>query len=265
MSLEHWLDTGGQVRALGNNPSPMEYRSIGAGQLPDIPESEWREFDLREVPGYPVKVKDQGNYGACNGHAAASSLEIARFIAGYGHHDLSAWMVYADLCQGIDRGSNIAQALVHLKDKGTCRGELVLHGTINPTRIMPVARTDAKRFRIEIGYRLETFRDLCIASQLMQPFNFSIPVNSDFNTLDAEGCPRNRPGAHNHAVTGGLAMKKMANGKWKIGWLNSWSTRWGQGGYAWLAEHNVDGYYWDAYSVQATHYDPEDGILPVLA
>lgn len=264
MSLELWVDPAGQIRALGNHQSPPEYRTLNFAALPDIPASEWREFDLTQTPGYPLNVKDQGRFGACNGHAAASSLELARFIAGSKHFDLSAWLVYADLCRGIDQGSNIGQALVHLQDNGTCRDELVLHGTINPTRIMPAARTDALRFKIEIGYRLNTFRDLCIAAQLMQPFNFSVPVNTSFNQLDRDGCPINKPGAHNHAMAGGFGMKRLNDGQWAVKFLNSWGTVWGLSGYGWIKEKNVDGWYQDAYSVQATMFDPENSPIAAI-
>lgn len=253
-----WIDSRGTVRRLGNNAVPESLKLATKGELPDIPKSEWTEFDFRKSPNFPVKVKDQGRYGACNGHAAASSLEIARWIAGYTHHDLSAWLVYADLCGGIDRGSNIAQALVHLESKGTCRESLVPHGTITPSRIMAAARQDALRFRVEIGYQLNSFNDLCIAAQLRQPFNFSVPVNADFNRLDSFGRPLNKSGAHNHAVTGGLGYKVLSNGEPAVLMLNSWGPAWGINGFCWISERNVQGWGWDAYSVVASHFDPEE-------
>ena len=262
--LQPWVLPDGTETFLGNHaPQPDTYIPM-RGNLPDIPESEWREFDLRLDSNYPVKVKDQGRYGACNGHAAASSLEIARYIAGLKHTDLSAWLVYADLCGGWDRGSIIAEALVHLQSKGTCEDSLVPHGTISPGKISSAARANAKRYKVEIGYRLNSFKDMCVASQLRLPFNFSVPVNSSFNSLDQYDRPQNRSGWHNHAVTGGMFMRKLPTGDWVVGMQNSWKTVWGKSGYCSIGEKNVQGSGFDAYTVAAVEIDPES-IPPRIA
>ena len=261
-NLLGWVTPDGETRYLGNHESTLKLAT--GKQLPDIPESEWKEFDLRDDLKYPIKIKDQNGKGACNGHAAASSLEIARYVSGADYVPLSPWLVYADLCNGWDVGSNIAEALVYLESKGTCTESLVPYGTINPSRIPANARTDAQRFKVEIGYRLNTFRDLCIASQLRMPFNFSVPVNSGFNTLDKYDRPQNRSGPHNHAVTGGVFMKRLPNGEWVIGMPNSWGVRWGRQGYCSIGERNVEGRGWDAYCVSATVADPSN-LPPILA
>lgn len=255
-NLNYWPTPDNQWRALGNFPAPSGRMLATLGSLPDVPRSQWVEFDLTTAPNYPVKIKDQGQRGACNGHAAASSLEIARWIADQPYHGLSAWLVYAILCNGWDRGSSIADALELLEKTGTCEESLVPWGEINPARISATARQDAGRFRIEIGYKLESFQDLCVAAQLRQPFNFSVPVNGNFNTLDSFGRPCNHAGSHNHAVTGGMGMKKTATGEWLVKMQNSWGTGWGQGGYCWIGEKNIQGWGFDAYSVVATVVDP---------
>jgi len=256
--LESWVLPDGSETCLGNH-APNSHQILPVrGNLPDIPESEWKEFDLRNDSAYPVKIKDQGRYGACNGHAAASSLEIARYIAGLNHTDLSAWLVYADLCGGWDRGSVISEALTHLQSKGTCEDSMVPHGIINPRLISNEARQNAKRYKIEIGYRLTSFKDMCIASQLRLPFNFSVPVNSSFNSLDQYDRPQNRSGWHNHAVTGGMFMRKLPTGDWVIGMQNSWKTVWGRNGYCSIGEKNVQGQGFDAYTVAAVEIDPMD-------
>lgn len=262
IELEQWITFDGETRYLGNHESNLMLATDK--QLPSIPESEWKAFDLREDPRYPVKIKDQNGKGACNGHAAASSLEIARYIAGALHVPLSPWLIYADLCNGWDVGSSIGQALVYLEQRGTCSEPLVPYATINPSKVPDAARSDAKRFKIEVGYRLNSFRDLCIASQLRMPFNFSVPVNTNFNVLDKDGVPGNRPGTHNHAVTGGLGMKKLPDGSWAVLMQNSWGLRWGWGGYCWITERNVDGRSSESYCVTATVADPSD-LLPLAS
>jgi hypothetical protein len=107
--MEGWILPDGSVRALGNHEAPEGFLAPVRGVLPSVPESQWKEFDYRTNTDYKVAIKDQGQYGACNGHAAASSLEDARYIAGMGYLPLSAWLVYAKLCNGIDRGSSISE------------------------------------------------------------------------------------------------------------------------------------------------------------
>lgn len=257
MNYNWWPTPDGQWRALGHNPTANR-RFVSLGKVPDIPESEWREFDYRDDPGFKVKVKDQGQYGACNGHAAATSLEIARYIAGLPHVDLSAWMIYADLCQGIDRGSNIQDALTLLKSMGTCRDALVPHGTINPQMLSPESERDRSNYIIEIGYEITCFREMCCAVQARQVLNHSIPVNGNYNTLDKYDRPQNHAGADNHAICSGVYMRKLPTNEWVIGSPGSWSTRWGKNGYCSIGERNVQGRFFSCYSVVATVTDPQN-------
>ena len=249
-----WPVLGNEWRGMGNRPPSISLKLGSSEPLPDIPKSEWREFDYTTNPTFPVKVKDQGQSNGCNGHAAASSLELARWIAGLPHLNLSAWFIYANLCRGWDTGSSIADALQLLETKGACNESSVPYGTINPTHLKPDATANATKHRVEIGRTLTTFEDLCISTQLRQPFNFSISVNTGFNSLDKNGCPSNISGSHNHAIFGGLGMKKVG-GQWFILWQNSWSDKWGLSGRAWLSEKNLEGWGFDAYSVIATRDD----------
>jgi hypothetical protein len=255
--LEIHVGPDGIPRPLGHLASPGSVR-LHAPPLAVLPESEWREFDLTAQP-HPIRIKDQNGYGACNGHAAASSLEWARWIAGETHEDLSAWYVYAILCNGIDRGSMISDALELLRDRGTCPDGSVPHGTINPRRLSSEAHAQAPRFRIEIGAELRSFDEMMTATQLAQPFNYSIRVGGGFDNLDSDGVCGFSRGVGNHAVTGGLGAKKTAKHGWVILWQNSWGQRWGRSGYAWVSRRHVEEQgYFSAYLVRAVRFDPQD-------
>lgn len=250
-----WYDPSGEVRILASRPAPAGLMLADKITLPDIPDSELREFDLRTNPDYPVQVKDQNGKGACNGHAAASSYEDATYIAGQPYVPISAWSVYAPLCNGWDVGSSIAEALQLFEEHGAAEESLVPYGTINPKQLSAAALANRSYHRIEIGCRLRTFKDLCIAAHLRLPFNFSVPVNSGFNTLDSEGVPNNRPGVHNHAVSGGFALKKSAKYGWLIPTRNSWNVNWGLHGYFNTADKTIQGSGFDAYCVIAVIAD----------
>lgn len=248
-------------RTVGTGNRPYTGPPVARAPVPAaVPESEWQEFELECAD---IKIKDQNGYGACNGFAAATSLEWARWIAGMPHVDLSPWYVYAILCNGIDRGSSIAEALQLLSDRGTCPDKDVPYGVINPRRLSAEAQADARRFKIEIGARLSGFAELMTAAQLRRPFNFSVDAGGNFVRVDSEGVAGGRAGTGNHAVTGGLGAKRLRNGKWAIKAQNSWGPDVQAGGYFWFTADHIEGQRWfDAYLISAAEYDPEQAELP---
>jgi hypothetical protein len=263
MSHRHLPINPQNKRPLGNHPAPQGFRAPVREARPKlIPESQWIEFELD--PG-PIKVKDQDGRGACNGFAAATSLEWKRHLQGLPYVALSGWYVYAILCNGIDRGSSIDEALSLLVERGCGPESEVNYGIINPGKLTAKAHAEAKRFTLEIGARRKTFAELMTATQLRRPFNFSISAGqSGFNRLDADGCPSTSGGTGDHAVTGGLGAKKCKDGQWAIKWQNSWSTQWGQDGFAWFKERHIRGQGWfDSYDIVAVGADPTDPA-PVL-
>lgn len=261
------IDAGGSLRILGHRPpkGPRKVAAAPYGSIRPVPEKDWVEFDLRDDSSFTdaVPILDQGSRGACNGHAAASSLEAARWLAGMSPVALSPWYVYAILCRGVDQGSNIGQALTLLTEQGTCRFESVPWGTINPNALSPASRLEALGYKLELGTRALTFADLMTFAQLRIPFNFSVRVGSNFNNLDSEGCPPVSPGPGNHAVYGGFAVKRMKNGKYAIGMQNSWRKAWGLDGYAWIHEGHIARQTWfEAYGVQAAMDATNDPTNP---
>jgi hypothetical protein len=256
--LSVWIVPNGDPRYLGNKPPPQGLMLSTKYTLPDLLDSELKEFDLRDNPDYPVMVKDQNGRGACNGHSAASSFEDAWYISGQPYSPMSAWSVYAPLCNGRDEGSSIAEALQLVSDYGISEESYVPYGTIDPRRLTPEALANRGRYRIEIGCKITTFREMLVAAHMRMPFNYSVPVNTGFNNLDAEGVPDNRPGIHNHAVSAGFALKRSAKYKWLIPTRNSWSPKWGRfDGYFNCAEKTIRGTWFDGYCVLATISDPQ--------
>src|SRR5690606_13903366 len=139
----------------------------------------------------------------------------------------------------------------------------VEYGTIDPRRLPQQAHDAAPRFRIEIGEPLRSFREMMSATQLRKPFNFSVHVGGGFDRLDSDGVPGYSGGWGNHAVCGGLGAKKTSRHGWVILWQNSWSTRWGDNGFAWISERFIDDQgYFDAYTIDAVLDDPQDPTRP---
>lgn len=255
------LDSSNHVRSLGHVPTdPTKRRAfappLGASEV--IPESEWIPGDFGPST-WGLAVKDQGAYGACNGHAAASAVEWAFALTGFQDESrksyaFSAWWVYAILCNGVDRGSNIGDALDLCASRGVCRDALVPHGTINPGRLSTAAKADALDYRIELSARPVNGVQVMSCLQRGEPVNLSVYVGSGFDRLDSDGVPAVYPTSPgNHAVMAIPGTYKRSS-KWgplfKV--QNSWGAQWGQQGCFWLPFQALDRQPWfEAYSVRA--------------
>jgi hypothetical protein len=237
-------DTNGYFRPLGL-VAPLMGSVLPTGDfaVPVIPESQWREFDLTTQPGFPVTVKDQNGKGACNGHATATAMELARWLHGQPHVPLSGWFPYAILCGGWDRGSSIGEALTLIQKTGLAPESQVAYGTINPTRLSKDAYDVATNFKAEVGIALDSWDQIMSAVQLrMGGVDISIRVPSFGGwDLDSEGVVPVSKGQGNHAICAGLGAKRLKNGQWAIKWQNSWTTKWGQNGYAWYTREHWEG------------------------
>lgn len=256
---EFFPDHTGNIRPLGrvvdrSQPLPL-FSSLRLKMGDLIPESKWEEF---EDDDGPIKVKDQDGIGACNPHAGASGMERSRYLAGLDHVEISPWWPYGKLTGGVDRGSNIGQLLELLQNEGAPRDELVGYKNWKPRAFTPEMAKDAGRFKIEIGELITTKEEFATAYQKRWTLNFSLCVGAGFDNLDADDCVRPGRGFDNHAVCGtGSGMKRGRNGKWKCKWQNSWTTRWGKNGYAWIwLDDILTGRYAECYVLRVPSLDP---------
>jgi hypothetical protein len=255
--LDIHVTPDGHSRPLGNLPRTGP-PPVSTAPLVAIPEGQWVEFDEPT----PAPVKDQDGYGACNGFAATTAFEQQRYVQGKPHVVVSPWYVYAILCNGIDRGSIIADALKLMADRGSPPDPLVPYGTIRPARLSADAHAQAKRFRIEIGRPIRNFAQLMTAVQLRRPCNFSVRVGAGFDRLDSHGVVGYSAGWGNHAVATAFGAKRTPNG-WALKFQNSWSARWGRAGFGYVTARHIDQQSWfDAYEIIAVEYDPTDPANP---
>jgi hypothetical protein len=206
----------GETRVLGSLPSdPRLVASLPPYTGEVLPESELRDFN--DFPYKHIKIKDQDGFGACNGHAAATAAEMARFVQGMDHVPLSAWYVYAILCNGVDRGSNILQAYQLTSEKGVAPESSVNYGIINPRKLTADSHEAAGRFRVEIGETYQTWRQIVSAVMLREAMNLSVCVGRNYNNLDADGVVGVDRGPGNHAIAVGLGLKKTKKHGWTGG------------------------------------------------
>ncbi len=249
----------GSVRFLGLTPTPHAMRANFGDYEADadiIPESEWVEFEEPDPPG--IEIKDQNGVGACNGHAAALSLELARYVEGYAHVPLSAWWVYGMLARWpIDSGSSIGEALSLLQQTGCAPESDVPYKQWNRGAFTAAAKGDAPRFKIARGAGVTSDAAFGSLAQRRQPMNFAIPAGPRLGNLDADGVSPLALGPCNHAVTAWGGMKKSSRGVWLFKWWNSWGKGWGRNGTAWLPLAGITRRMaFEAYAVFAPTADP---------
>lgn len=272
---ETWKLPDGTEVKLAYRPRPTAFAfsaSIKWVDIPDIPESKWREFDFRKSKRYPLKIRDQNGRGACTYFSLTGALMCARYVAGYPHIDLCPWFGYANAVDGNDVGSSISESIEFASDIGLCRTGLVPYASIRKRDIPPDAYENAKRYRVEYTLAKHPakdgdngFRSMCVAAQLGYPSLFSLAVAGDFNNLDDDLAPRNVPGQHNHAVWGGFAMSRSRRtGEWLLGTENSWTTSWGSRGYFNTAKRTIRGTFRDSASIVAVRVLPDENPPPAV-
>ena len=269
--LDFHTDPRGHIRPLGLVP-PLPGASLPVGDftVPIVPQDQWVEFDLTTDPTYPLKIKDQDSRGACNGHATAEAMELARWIHGQAHVPLSGWFPYAILCGGWDRGSSIGEALSLIQTKGLAPESDVEYEVINPRKLTDQAYKDALNFKCEVGAPLETWEQIMSAVQLkLGGVNLSIRCGGSF-TPDAGGVVNVSRGPGNHAITAGHGAKKVTagpyKGQWAIKWQNHWTAQWGLNGYAWLVQDHWDKQsYAEAWVIRTPIENPTDPSIPPVA
>lgn len=245
----------GEFRTFGWEPPSRRTSLVCGGPLAQVPKEAWTEFEYTK----PTRVKDQGNRGACNGHAAASTLELCRWI-GLGTFEaeaLSPWYIYAILCNGFDRGSSISDALELLQREGTCLESLVPYSLINPRLISKAAHEDAANHKISLGGLLDSWDDICNAVQLRRPVNLSVRAGNSWGNVAGDGTAPVCVGQGNHAVGVGWGMRRGKDGDWQVKMQNSWGTKWGVDGYCWLTRKH-----WESQGSREAYYVEAASIAP---
>lgn len=254
------IEANGYFRHLNLVQSDPEFLCQLSSPKFVIPTSEIVDFDSWPTD---IKIKDQNGKGACNGHAAALSLEYARVMNGQPHVPLSAWYIYSILCNGVDQGSSISDAF-KLVQEGCAPEADVEYGLINPRKLDAKAKTNAVNYKMTVGAVLKTWPEIVSSVAQGKALNISICVGRTFNNIDDEGVPGVGRGPGNHAVgvMGGIKTSK----KWGrlVKMPNSWGTGWGQKGFCWLSQAHIEGGSWfEAYEVEQLIEDLTDNDNPI--
>lgn len=254
---------GIETRRLGLLEQPVEtlkyaWPVLGEsdGAPPLIPREQWQEVSLRPLVR---EIQNQANVGMCASSGTVNTVEVARNLAGLDYVPLSAGDLYRRVCvNGGDNGSLPEDNLEELLRNG----------------IAPVSDVPYLEWRREVGtanrarYRgLEAWRlatTVHVASALQHGFPCLIGYFHQANDNPGRDGWMDSPsgGRGGHAVCV-IGLKKRGN-EWGFEFENSWTTRWGMGGYAVLPESRLA--YglrsFSAWALRATVQ--ESGNLPPL-
>ena len=199
---------------------------------------------------------DQGPIGACGpwavGYAARSFLEAAQ--RGWSLSDrnnlFSPSFLYNIVADGRDQGSSFPELFTVMMTRGAATFATMPYTTDLTRRPTDAAFEEARNFRIRSYYRIEPGNVTAIKSSLAEgrPVVFGMNVNQAF--MDYRGGVFRATTGRN---LGGHAMALVgyddSRGAFRV--LNSWGTRWGEGGYAWVAYQTFSALTEDVWALEA--------------
>lgn len=267
-----FVESGGHRRYLTRlPPSQARFMAPRGGSFREqvsapIPRAQWKEIDSRAK--YPAAewVYDQDGYGACVGNGSTAALRKIRRLSGMTDVRLAPGCTYAQINGGRDQGAVISDSLTALQQTGTVSAKS-LGSDQDPhfTRQLPSGwKNEAKRFRIEEAYHLDTFDDMATAIQLGYLIVYGMQVGNNFEAFSPDGVAGVSRGVGNHCMHAD-GLKKLPNGRWALDNVNSWGATWGpwKNGRCYLVEeHFAPPCQPDAYAVKTAVEDPLDPIRP---
>ena len=197
-------------------------------------------------------VRDQGDEGICVGFSTASGMKEYQELLDYEKLViLSPRFVYA-ACKKIDgapeaEGTTIRAAMRALKAKGVCQEKFWPYQAHQKDKAKPGASQDAKRFRITSYARILNLNELRLSLAAKGPCVIGIEVFEGIMKTKTGVVPmppgsQTSIGGHAVCIVGYDDQKKL------IKFKNSWSDRWGQGGYGFLHYSYIERYMMDAWS-----------------
>jgi hypothetical protein len=252
-----WFD--GQYRVLACLPETLEsmaqFPVFGAHMAAELDPAKWQEIDLS---WYKPPISDQGMTSSCVGHGCRAGMEMCWLQSGRPLQEFNAYFVYGLINGGRDAGAMISDGLNALKQYGICLKDDLPAGVMFKNQFPQKAFDNAKRFRLVMAYQCPTFESICSAISLGFVCPLGIYVGNNFAQVDANGvCPLPMGGGGGHCILG-VGLKKSATYGWLIKIQNSWGTRFGMNGYAYIHKGHFQRMRPDAFAIQTVTDDPQD-------
>lgn len=212
-------------------------------------------------------IKDQKQFGSCNGWATSTVQEKERFLNGQLHVELSGSSVYAMINGGQDNGSQLHDGQEEIINTGALPASVSSADQIYKNQYSAETWKNAARFRAQEAFVIEDELDLQTA--LMNGFMpvVAVHVDNGFNSVGVDGVSRGGQGPGNHSIhLDGLKWSDKL-GCWCYDLVNSWGSSWNDQGrifITWDKHLKVTRQYHEFYAVRGSVDDPQ-GINPPQA
>jgi hypothetical protein len=257
-----WFD--GEYRVLGCIPSPEEEASKFPAWSNVKSAAGLQEIDLS---WYKPPILNQGSTSSCVAHASCSGMEMCWLQSGKPLVEFNPFFVYSWINGGRDAGASVSSALTALQTHGICPKDDVPAGAMFQGQMPAQAIQDAKRFVLQDAYRCTTFDDICQAINVGFVIPLGILVGQNFGQLDSNGvAPLPNGGGGGHCLLG-VGLKQSSQYGWLIKIQNSWGSRFGMSGYAYIHQGHFQYMPIDAFAIQTVSDDPQGtpGDDPVVS
>lgn len=241
------IDANGDVRRLGSLLPPAGFVSALPTFEKEYPV--WEDDQIRKIVTDPNRkpsrirfdsswIKNQLNFGSCNGFAGASSLSKARVKRGLSRVDLSGSYLYSRINGGRDRGSMLADGMDAVQKFGIAPESMVNAKMIYPNLQPAGADAEALKHRGLVAYAVQTKQGFRTAMAAGFPVIVAVQAGSRFQTFNGSGIAYVDGGSGNHAVH--VDDIQVVNGTEVYDMANSWGLSFGQQGRLYLS--------WDSFA-----------------
>lgn len=250
----------GAYRVLACIPETEEscetFPRFGSQMAAPLDPSQWQEIDLQ---WYKNPIWDQSMTSSCVGQGTTAGMQMCYMQSGRPLNEFNPYFVYGLVNGGRDAGAMISDALKALIANGTCPKADLQPGMMFQNQFPQQAFANAKRFKLAQAYKCGSFEDICSAITLGFVCPLGIYVDQGFSRLDNEGVSTTPSGMQGggHCILG-MGLKKSSRYGWLIKIQNSWGTRFGMNGYAYIHKGHFQKMNPDAFAIQSVIDDPQD-------
>lgn len=236
--------------------SVKDFPKFGARLAAALDPSQWMEIDLQ---WYKNPMWDQRMTSSCVGQGITAGMQICYMQSGRSLIEFNPYFAYGLINGGRDAGAMISDGLKALMRYGTCLKNDLEPGIMFQHQFPQKAFENAKRFRLVQAFKCNNFEDICSAITLGFVCPLGIYVDQNFSRLDNEGVAGTPSGGQGggHCILG-MGLKKSSRYGWCIKIQNSWDTRYGINGYAYIHKGHFQKMNPDAFAIQSIIDDPQD-------